>query len=72
VRRVLNLLVALDQFMFCVLTLGYSDPDETLSSAAYRWEQRGHWMGWLRPAIDTLLWFDPDHCRRSWLNETRN
>jgi hypothetical protein len=68
-RRLLNLLIALDQFVFCVITLGYSDPDETISAAAWRWEQAGKWNGWLRPVIDALFWFDANHCYESHLKE---
>ena len=65
-RRLLNLLISFDQMLFCLITLGHSNPDETISSAAWRWENRGHWMGWLRPVIDAIFFFDKDHCRRSW------
>jgi hypothetical protein len=65
-RRLLNFLVALDQFLFCLITLGHSNPDETISSAAWRWENTGHWMGWIRPVIDAIFFFDKYHCRKSW------
>lgn len=42
-RRALNLLIALDQFLFVLVTLGHASPDETLSAAAYRWEAKGKW-----------------------------
>ena len=64
-RRVINLLVSLDQFLFCVITLGNSDPDETMSSAAYRMERDGKFFGFTRRIIDTIFWFDPDHCKTS-------
>lgn len=66
--RVLNVLIALDQFLFCVVTLGVSSPDETASSAAYRTEQKGRILGrFFRPLIDWI--FSPierDHCRRAY------
>lgn len=66
-RRVLNLLIALDQFLFCLVCLGDSNPDETASSAAYRLEQQRHWAGRVfRPLIDLLFFFSPQHCRRSY------
>lgn len=68
-RRVLNLLIALDQFLFCAITLGGSDPDETMSSAAWRMEVDGKFFGFMRPLIDALFWFDPDHCLTSYLKE---
>ena len=69
-RRALNLLIALDQFVFCLVTLGHAYPDETLSAAAWRWELAGRWRGRvLRPLIDALFWFDPAHCRLSFESE---
>lgn len=65
--RLLNWLIALDQFLFCTLCLGNSFPDETASSAAYRLEQEGRWQGKLfRPLIDALFFFDVKHCKSSW------
>ena len=62
-HRLLNLLIALDQFLFCVMTLGKSMPDETASAAAWRMEREGRWTGRVfRPLIDALFWFDPHHC----------
>ena len=55
-QRILNVLIALDQFLFCLATLGHSSPDETLSAAAWRWEQAGKLRGRvLRPLIDALF-----------------
>lgn len=69
-QRLFNLLVALDQFLFCVITLGGSMPDETASAAAYRGELLGYWSGRIfRPLIDAIFWFDPQHCRESYLSE---
>ena len=70
-RRILNVLIALDQFLFCLATLGHSSPDETLSAAAWRWEQAGKLRGRvLCPLIDALfLPFERDHCRTSFESE---
>ena len=69
-RRILNVLIALDQFLFCLATLGHSSPDETLSAAAWRWERSGKLVGRvLRPLIDALFWFDPAHCQTSFESE---
>lgn len=66
-RRLLNFLIALDQLAWVVLTLGNGLPDETISAAAWRMEGQGKVAGFiLRPLIDTLLWFDPDHCRKAY------
>lgn len=65
-NRLLNLLIALDQLIYVIVTLGDGQPDETLSGAAWRTEQNGRLFGsFFRPLIDILFWFDPDHCRTS-------
>lgn len=70
--RMLNWLISLDQFLFNTVTLGHSSPDETLSAAAWRWERSGKRVGRiLRPMIDTLFWFDPAHCERSFEAERK-
>jgi len=69
-RRILNILIAIDQLIYVLITLGNGSPDETLSAAAWRFEQAGRWQGKLfRPFLDKLLWFDPDHCRTSYESE---
>jgi hypothetical protein len=65
-QRVLNFLVAIDQLLYVIITLGNGNPDETMSAAAWRLEQAGRWQGKIfRPLIDTLFWFDPDHSKRA-------
>lgn len=60
-----NILIALDQLLNALFR---GEPDETLSSRAYRLEQeRGR--KWPRILIDTLLFFDRDHCHQSYLSE---
>lgn len=69
-RRILNVLIAFDQMAYVLLTLGNGDPDETMSSAAWRMEQKGRFFGFFRPLIDGL--FSPlekDHCRKAWESE---
>lgn len=72
-RRILNLLIALDQLFYVILTLGHGFPDETLSSAAYRTESQGKILGRIfRPVIDWI--FSPiesEHCRKSFDSEIR-
>lgn len=72
-RRLLNLLIALDQLAWVVVTLGNGSPDETISAAAWRMEQQGKIAGRvLRPLIDFLfLPIERDHCRLSFLAEIR-
>jgi hypothetical protein len=69
-QRILNLLIAIDQLIYVVITLGSGCPDETMSSAAWRLEQKGKIQGKIfRPLIDWLFWFDKDHCRTSYESE---
>ena len=70
-QRTLNLLIATDQLAYVLLTLGAGHPDETLSAAAWRTEQKGRLLGRIfRPAIDLLFRpFERDHCRKSFESE---
>lgn len=70
--RVLNVLIAIDQLVYVLITLGSGDPDETMSAAAWRLECKGHISGlFFRPLIDALFWFDPNHCQTSHEAELR-
>ena len=69
-RRIINLLICIDQLVFCIITLGSSAPDETISSAAYRLELQGRLPGKVfRPLIDKIMFFDPNHCRKAYRAE---
>lgn len=67
-QRLLNLLIALDQLLYVLLTLGAGHPDETLSAAAWRTEQSGKLGGRIfRPLIDLMfLPLEREHCRRAY------
>ena len=67
-QRILNFLVAIDQLIYVLLTLGAGHPDETLSAAAWRTEQSGKLGGRIfRPVIDLLfLPLERDHCRKAY------
>jgi len=67
-RRLLNILIAVDQLAYVLLTLGHGDPDETMSAAAYRLELQGKLGGRIfRPVLDGLFYYiERDHCRRSY------
>lgn len=71
VHRLLHILIALDQLIYVLVTLGRASPRETLSAAAYRGELQGRIAGRIfRPIIDIL--FSPlekQHCYWSWKNE---
>ena len=63
-QYLLNVAIALDQL---ANALRGGSPDETLSAAAWRTEQKGRWLGRLfRPLIDlVILPLEKDHCRKS-------
>ena len=63
----LRLLLAIDQLLNVLLCNG--EPDETMSSAAYRMERDGRFFGFMRPVIDTLFWFQPQHCKKAYESE---
>ena len=67
-QRTLNVLIALDQLVYVLLTLGAGSPDETLSAAAWRTEQSGKLGGRIfRPLIDLLFMpIERDHCRKAY------
>jgi hypothetical protein len=70
-HRLFNLLIALDQLAYVMVTLGKGHPDETLSAAAWRTEQDGKILGkFFRPIIDFLfLPFEDNHCFNSYVSE---
>ena len=72
-QRILNILIALDQLAWVIVTLGKGSPDETISAAAWRMEQEGKLVGRiLRPRIDALFRpLERDHCRVSFEAEQR-
>ena len=62
-----NVLVALDQLVNAALN---GQPDETLSSRAWRTEQKSQpYWSWTRRVIDALFFFQPNHCQLSYNNE---
>ena len=71
--RLLNVLIALDQLAWVIVTLGKGYPDETISAAAWRMEHEGKIAGRVfRPLVDLLfLPIERDHCRLSFLAEIR-
>lgn len=73
-ERVKNILIAWDQLIYVHITLGAGDPDETMSSAAYRAERNGKLFGRLfRPIIDFLFsGLEHNHCRNAYQNELKS
>ena len=66
-----QLLIAIDQVFNVLIGLicfKKAWADETMSANAYRLDiERGR--KWPRLLIDTLLFFDKDHCHQSYLSE---
>ena len=70
--RTFTILYTLDSLILCILTLGNCRIGETISSVAYITEIDGKLIGKImRPFIDTLLFFDPDHCHQAYLTFTK-
>ena len=65
--RLKKILIALDQFL-AVAFFAQAWPDETFSSMCWRWELSGK-RSWPRKVIDTLFFWDRDHCRESYESE---
>lgn len=73
--RILKVLIALDKLAYQIMTLGYGSEFDTISSAAYRMEQKGRLVGKLsRPAIDWLFSMlgDKNHCFKSYISAKYN
>ena len=67
-QYLLNVTIAIDQTLNA---LRGGSPDETLSAAAWRTEQKGRWLGRVfRPLIDLLFApLEKDHCRTAFESE---
>ena len=60
-----NVLIGVDQLLNTVFN---GMPDETLSARAYRLDiERGR--KWPRFLVDSILFFDKDHCYKSFVSE---
>lgn len=72
-RRVLNLLISLDQFILSLITLGGTHPDMTISGACYKYG-----MLYPKPLVIYCMYFvdglfsllETDHCKKSYENES--
>lgn len=60
-----NVWIAIDQLINAYFK-GW--PDETISSRSWRWEKSGK-RSWPRKVIDTLFFFDKNHCFNSYESE---
>ena len=62
-----QVLIAIDQLVNALLR-GWSD--ETLSARAYRMKLKGRkYWGWTASAIDSLFFWQTDHCMNAWRDE---
>lgn len=69
-RQVFQALIAFDQLLNAIFCNGYAD--ETMSSNAYRMEQKGRISGRiLRPFIDSLFFWQDQHCYKAYLSEVK-
>lgn len=65
----MQLLIAIDQSVNTLVWLpgdGFGMADETLSARAYRLRDQ---HPWLMRSIDTIFFWDTDHCFESYLSE---
>jgi len=73
--RILKILIALDKLVYQIITLGYGSLHDTISSAAYRMEQKGRLVGKLsRPVIDWVFskFGNERHCFESYISAKYN
>lgn len=67
VSYLLRVLIGLDLLVNSLLA---GSPYETLSGRAWRMHLKGQpYWGWTARAIDTLFFWQPDHCRKAYENE---
>ena len=72
-KRVLDYLfkigISVDQLANTILA---GEPDETLSSRAYRADNKGRLFGrFFRPLIDGVFFLQESHCAESYLSEVK-
>jgi len=65
----LKISISLDQLANTILK---GEPDETLSSRAYRADTKGRLFGrFFRPMIDGVFFWQDAHCAESYLSEVK-
>ena len=65
-KYITNVLIGFDQFINTIF-LGF--PDETLSSRAWRCKDANSFWKFMRKLIDTLFFWQKDHCYYSYVAE---
>lgn len=70
-ERILNILIAIDQLAYVLLSLGKGYPDLTISAAVYLKARNGNrFYQTLQKIIDIIfLPFEEDHCLNSFISE---
>ena len=63
---ILNVLIAFDQF---INTVFLGQPDETISSRAWRCKDANSFWGVMHSLINKLFFFQKDHCHKAYLAE---
>lgn len=69
IHRVTQILIALDQLVNSFLPNGWAD--ETLSSRAYRLNRSNHGAGFTMHAVDTLFFWQDEHCKQAYFSERK-
>ena len=64
--KLMQVLIAIDQLANTILN-GYAD--ETLSSWAHRRQHKNKFLKYGRIFIDTLFFWQKDHCRTAYMSE---
>jgi len=65
----LKISISLDQLANTILK---GEPDETLSSRAYRADTKGRLFGrFFRPVIDGVFFWQENHCADSYISEVK-
>ena len=65
-QYIINLLVAFDQFINVLFS---GQPDETISSRAWRCKDASSFWRFMRKFIDLLFFFQQQHCFKAYLAE---
>ena len=65
-QYIINLLIAFDQFINVLFS---GQPDETISSRAWRYKDVSSFWRFMRKFIDLLFFFQPQHCFKAYLAE---
>lgn len=66
-HRIYQILLAVDQLINALFLNGWAD--ETVSARAYRMQDTSKYWAIARKVIDTVLFFDKDHCKEAYYNE---